>query len=185
MTMVKQAMNHHRYVTVLIMLALVGCSDTERYSFKGAADDFCVPSAYVIHGPIWLTGAVADDGGLAFQGCGLGFDGPCDLPEIVSVGTLGPTAHMRGRKWSDFYPQTEPRETTLAALRSRAYRIIPDDSRPGYRILAVHSRLMGATGVYYWQIPADGDPRLEPSSELLAECDGVNDKRLPDEPEVA
>jgi hypothetical protein len=127
MTMVKQAMNHRRYVTVLIMLALVGCSDTERYSFKGAADDFCVPSAYVIHGPIWLTGAVADDGGLAFQGCGLGFDGPCDLPEIVSVGTLGPTAHMRGRKWSDFYPRlnrAKPRLPHFAAVPTASFQTI-------------------------------------------------------------
>jgi hypothetical protein len=173
------------FVSLLLMLALAGCSDTDHFSFEGKNNEFCVPSVYVVQGPIWLAGVADDDGGFVFQGCGFGFNGPCDMPEIVSGGIVGPTAHMREHKWSDFYPTTEPRETTLAALRDHTFRIIADDAQPGYRILAINSKLRGATGVYYWQIPAEGSPRLEPSSALLAECGGVNDKRSPDAPEVA
>lgn len=172
--------------SLLAVLLLTGCSDKQRFSFEGAADDFCVPNDYVIEGPIWLTpDVVDDDGGLAFQGCGLGYQGNCDFPEIISSGTLGPIPHARGHKWGDFHPHTEPRESTLEGLSNHTYRLIEDESKPGYRILAVHSRLMGATGAYYWRIAGEGNPRLDPSSELLAECGGVNDKRSPDAPEVA
>jgi hypothetical protein len=167
-------------------LLLAGCSDTERFSFDGADNGFCVPHDYVVEGPIWLTSdIVADDGGMAFRGCGQSYAGRCDIPLEISGGTLGPKDHSTWHTWADVVPGTVPMDTILGSLRDRTYRIIADDGPSGYRILGIPNPSAGATGVYYWRIPAEGEPHLEPSSELLAECNGVNDKRSPDAPEVA
>jgi hypothetical protein len=169
-----------------LLLLLAGCSDTQRFSFEGASSDFCVPNDYVVEGPIWLTpDMVEDDGGLAFRGCGVNYRGPCDLPLVVSGGTLSPIAHARFHTWADLFQGAEPRERVLRALRDHGYRVIPDESPPGYQILAIPNPSMGATAVDYWRVRIGSEPVLEPSSQLLAECDGVNDRQPSDLQEVA
>ena len=170
---------------VFACLVIAGCSDSQRFEFAGARDDFCVPNEYLIDGPIWLTrDMAADNGGFAWRGCGTDYRGRCDIPGDVEGGTVGPRSTLRSHAWGDFRPHTNPWEVTRRALDDRSYRLIADGSGRSSRILATPTG-SSPTGVFYWRIPAAGEPDLVATTPLLAECDGVNAKQSSDGAEVA
>ncbi|UPG93696.1 hypothetical protein [Luteibacter aegosomatissinici] len=165
---------------------IAACSDTHRYAFAGARGAFCVPDAYAIEAPLWLTSDIAeDDGGFAFRGCGSTYKGDCAVPANVAAGTVGPLDSVSRRTWADWQRGGGRYDSMVASLARHDYRVYPDGDDPAGRILAIADRSRGTTATAYWRIGAEGEPALDSASVVLAECDGVKETQVGDSGEVA
>lgn len=170
---------------VYACLVLAGCSDSQRFEFAGARDDFCVPNEYLIDDPIWLTrDIVLDDGGFAWTGCGDEYKGLCVIPNGVQGGIIGPIKNVRWHRWDELPTGTAPREVTLRALSEGRYRVIPDSPNSSFRLLVTPST-SSPHGVFYWRIGKGEKPTLDADTVLLARCDGINPRQSPNAPEIA
>jgi hypothetical protein len=170
----------------IICLAVAGCSDSSRFSFDHASTGFCVPHAYVIEAPLWLTHDVAsDNGGFAFRGCGKSDVAGCLLPPELVAGTVGPRRDARGSRWADFPAGSTYHDVVTRALARHEYTAFPDPQGGHGQILSIREASGGSAAVMYWRTAADNPPSLHPGDELLARCKGVNAQRSASGAEVA